>query len=79
VDSGARYLQIASERVTSPIAADATMFRITRGITLDHAPSLPNPLLRFPNGTPIPIYIGDTADAAPEPAPPEDKPAKAES
>lgn len=46
------------------------MFRITRGITIDHAPAFPNPSLRFPDGTPLPIYADDEpADAPDQPRP----------
>lgn len=41
------------------------MFRITRGISIDHAPAYPSPVLRFPDGTPIPIYV--ESERAPEP------------
>jgi hypothetical protein len=41
------------------------MFRITRGISLDHSPAFPNPSLRFPTG--LPIQAADE-DAAPSPA-----------
>lgn len=45
------------------------MFRITRGISLDHSPAFPNPSFRFPNGTALPIHGEDDADPAlPPPA-----------
>ena len=52
------------------------MFRITRGITIEHAPAFPNPCLRFPDGTPLPIYGDDEpADAPDQPLPSEIVPA----
>ncbi|HST63521.1 MAG TPA: hypothetical protein VLK84_32720 [Longimicrobium sp.] len=45
------------------------MFRITRGISLDHSPAFPNPSLRFPTGAPISIH-DDESDAAPSPSRP---------
>ncbi len=35
------------------------MFRITRGILIQHAPAFPVPALRFPDGSPMPIYGDD--------------------
>lgn len=47
------------------------MYRITRGTHIQHAPAFPSPALRFPNGTPIPIYVGEasTEHSAPEAQP----------
>ena len=40
------------------------MFRITRGITTQHAPAF-SPVFRFPDGTLLPIHGEDEADDAP--------------
>ena len=45
------------------------MFHITRGIHIQHGPAYPSPVLRFPDGTPIPIYTG-TEDEHREPKTP---------
>lgn len=67
------YLQICIERVTSHHGSRRhAMFRITRGISIDHAPAYPSPALRFPDSTPIRIYAED--ERAPQP----DDPAKEE-
>lgn len=41
------------------------MFRITRGISLDHSPAFPNPSLHFPNGAALPIHGEDETDPSP--------------
>lgn len=49
------------------------MFRITRGITIQPEPAFPNPALRFPDGTPIPIYAEEEDTATDRPPPQEDE------
>jgi hypothetical protein len=51
-----RTQQIDHAQVTSHARPRHPMFRITRGITIDHAPAFPNPALRYPDGTPLPVY-----------------------
>jgi hypothetical protein len=40
------------------------MFRITRGINLQHAPAF-SPIFRFPDGATLPLYTGGEPDDAP--------------
>lgn len=44
------------------------MYRITRGSHIQHAPAFPSPALRFPNGTPLPIYVDEADEAEKQPA-----------
>lgn len=58
VDRAVSREQICHTRVTSPTAT-RPMFGITHRHTVDHAPAFPNPSLRFPDGTPLPISAGE--------------------
>lgn len=49
------------------------MFRITRGISIDHAPAYPSPAFRFPNGTPISIHAEDERAPQPDDTPKEEE------
>jgi hypothetical protein len=57
------------------------MFGITHRHTVDHAPAFPNPSLRFPDGTPLPISAGEeeSADKDDQPAEEETSAPEAES
>lgn len=59
MDDGVRTQDIGNVQVTPTPGPTAAMFRITRGHTIQHAPAFPNPALRFPDDTPLPIYRDD--------------------
>lgn len=72
VDGAVSHEQIVTRGSHLPTAT-CPMFGITHRHTVDHAPAFPNPSLRFPDGTPIPIYAGEEqpADTKDQPTPDE--------